>query len=109
MADRTAWLTDTFWATVSHVLDVKKVTLKELSDSTGIPYGSLKNMRGCEHRPPSLSDALSIAKALNVSIDYLCGNSTRKESREAEHVNAWVDRLPPDRLKAMLSMFDIDR
>ena len=61
---------DTFWYRFDRLLMIRKMTLRELCDKTGIKYQTLAGWR-MHRRLPDLSSALDIAKALNVSVEYL--------------------------------------
>lgn len=66
-----------FWKRVEEMIITKNITLKKLSDDSGIAYESLRSYRrfGSE---PSVTNAYVIAKALGVSIDYLLTGETDK-------------------------------
>ncbi len=52
-------------------LDYQGVTVKELAARAGIVKGSLDNYLGARNSIPSADVAVKIAKALNVSVEYL--------------------------------------
>lgn len=60
-------------------LDYQGLTVKELSAKTGIIKGTLDNYLGVRASIPPADIAVKIAKALNVSVEYLV---TGKEASE---------------------------
>lgn len=58
------------------------LTNKELSDSSGVPFGTLNKILGSETKDPSISNIVKIAIALGVSTEYLLYGSTRPEKSE---------------------------
>lgn len=49
----------------------KKLSNEELSKLSGVPIGTLAKILGSETKDPRISNILEIAKALDVSADYL--------------------------------------
>lgn len=52
-------------------LDYQKITVKELSEKTGIPKPTLECYLGARANQPTLENAVVIARALGVSVEYL--------------------------------------
>lgn len=69
-----------FWDTVKTTMVDKNISLKSLSEKTGLNYRTLQNQIGREIEP-SVSDAYKIAQALGVSVEFLL---TRESSSSAE-------------------------
>lgn len=59
-------------------LDFQGLTVKELSAKTGIIKGTLDNYLGVRSSIPPADIAVKIAKALNVSVEYLVTGSDPK-------------------------------
>lgn len=58
---------------VDRIKDLKKkknITNAQLSDMTGIPYGTLNKILGGETKEPSVIAIAKIAKAMHVTVDY---------------------------------------
>lgn len=69
-----------FWNNVKELLEIQNLTQKELAAKTGINLGTLKNQI-CREVIPDAIEAVSIAKALNTTVEYLVTgkNNTAKE------------------------------
>ena len=61
----------TFKENLRSELDFQGLTVKELSKKTGIIKGTLDNYLGVRSSIPPADIAVKIAKALNVSVEYL--------------------------------------
>lgn len=59
-----------FWDSVKSTLSGKNLTLKGLSEKTGLNYRTLQNQIG-RSIEPSVSDAYKIAQSLGVTIETL--------------------------------------
>lgn len=60
---------------------LKGVTNKELSESSGVPYGTLNKILGAETKEPSINAIIKIATALDVTADYIIhGGSVPKNT-----------------------------
>lgn len=65
-------------------LDNKNITLAELSEISQIPYATLRTILYSNSRDTNLSNAIKLARALDISIDELVGAETIPElSRES--------------------------
>ena len=77
-------------------LDFQGLTVKELSARTGIIKGSLDNYLGVRASIPPADIAVRIAKALNVSVEYLVTGADEKSvsknhERFAEYLSMLAD------------------
>lgn len=72
-----------FW---SRFDDVRKGTIEDVSKGTGIPNGTLRNLRA-RKMLPNLADTIAIAEYLNVSLDWLVlGKVVEKGSEDLNEV-----------------------
>ena len=70
----------TFKENLRNELDFQGLTVKELSVKTGIIKGTLDNYLGVRASIPPADIAVRIAKALNVSVEYLVTGKDEKNS-----------------------------
>lgn len=64
--------------------DDKEITVQDIVDKSGVPYTTLKTFLYSDTKDAKLSNAIKIARALEVSIDELVGAETIPElSRES--------------------------
>lgn len=73
-----------FWKRVDDLVVTSGMNYKVLSEKSGIPYITIMNQKNQYSRLPKLEDALSLAKALGVSVEYLLtgqGDSPPRYSR----------------------------
>lgn len=66
-------------------LSYQNMVVKELADRTCINKSTLDNYLRDKHSSPTVENAVKIARALNVSVEYLV---TGKDSRASSHPNA---------------------
>ncbi|MDR0495890.1 MAG: helix-turn-helix domain-containing protein [Treponema sp.] len=92
-------------------LDYQGVTVKELSMRTGIPIASLDCYLGTRATMPSVDAAVKIAKALQVSVEYLVTGEIKitektlnKPSRETQEIIRWIGNLNPEQCRAILNL-----
>ena len=92
-------------------LNFQGVTVKELSARTGIPIASLDCYLGTRATMPSVDAAFRIARALQVSIEYLIiGERTNKEypapnnSKEIRKIIRWAKSLDTEQCRAILHL-----
>jgi transcriptional regulator with XRE-family HTH domain len=92
-------------------LDYQGITVKELSARTGIPIASLDCYLGNRATLPSVVAAIKIAKALNVTVEYLVisknAGTTRLDKRlgrETQELINWVENLNMEQKKAVLKL-----
>ena len=92
-------------------LSFQGVTVKELSARTGIPIATLDCYLGARATIPSVDAAFKIARALQVSIEYLViGEETGMEypgpnnSKEVRNVIRWAKNLNNEQCKAILNL-----
>lgn len=70
---------------VKHGLTIKEMTIKEMAQPCGVPKSSLEGyLRLKEPKRPGIDAVVSIAAAMNVSIDWLVGRSDSVEVAENE-------------------------
>lgn len=60
----------TIWKRVDSILEQKGLTLNQLTTMAGLNYGTTKGQR-CKRDLNKIDDAVRIANALDVSLDYL--------------------------------------
>lgn len=60
-----------FWKRVDDLVVTSGMNYKVLSEKSGIPYITIMNQKNQYSRLPKLEDALSLAQALGVSVEYL--------------------------------------
>lgn len=64
-------------------LSYQDILVKELADKTDINKSTLDNYLRDKHSSPTVENAVKIAKALNVSVEYLVtGNDNHSISKE---------------------------
>lgn len=81
-------------------IEYQDLTLKELSTLTGISKGSLANYLKENCSVPSVDAAVKIAKALNVSVEYLVSKESIPSESQCKNYPADV-RLIADKLSLM--------
>ena len=74
---------NSFRENLRNELDFQGLTVKELSAKTGIIKGTLDNYLGIRASIPPADIAVKIAKALNVSVEFLVTGKERKENQSA--------------------------
>jgi transcriptional regulator with XRE-family HTH domain len=92
-------------------LTFQGITVKELSARTNIPIATLDCYLGSRATVPSIDAAFKIARALQVSVEYLVigeeanAKNPRKEiSREALEIIRWAESLNVEQCKAILKL-----
>lgn len=95
-------------------LNYQDVTIKELSARTNIPVPTLDCYLGSRATVPSVEAALKIARALNVSVEYLVTGenisikqSSFKLSIEAQEIIHWIRTLNTEQCKAIIKMIKL--
>ena len=64
-------------------LKYQDMLVKELADKTGIPKGTIDHYLAEKNTEPIAENAVKIARALNVSVEYLVtGSSTESQSKD---------------------------
>jgi len=100
------------------LLDYKYISVKELAEMTGIPKRSLENYLSSRASMPPADYALKIAKALNVTVEYLIsgedsvcklhGIETLKrvvsENKEYNHLLYDLENLSENDIKMILDI-----
>ena len=71
-----------FRENLRYVLDSKGILIKELSQKTGISENTLKSYLKESSAEPTLSKVCAIAKALNISVDFLATGESKKDTFE---------------------------
>jgi len=94
-------------------LDYQGIIIKELSAKTNIPIATLDCYLGARAAIPSVEAALKIARALQVSVEYLVtgkeydGERPRvKLCREAREIIRLIEQLNPEQCKVILKLVD---
>ena len=92
-------------------LNYQGVTVKELSARTGIPIATLDCYLGTRANVPSVDSAFKIARALQVSVEYLLvGEETSMEhpppnnNKEVQNIIRRVKTLDNEQCKAILNL-----
>jgi transcriptional regulator with XRE-family HTH domain len=92
-------------------LDFQGVIIKELCSRTQIPIATLDSYLRNHATEPSAENAVKIARALQVSVEYLViGETTGRDkpqvhlSREAREILRRIENLNSEQCKAILQM-----
>jgi transcriptional regulator with XRE-family HTH domain len=91
-------------------LDFQGIVVKELSARTKIPVATLDCYLRTRSTEPSAENAVKIARALRVSVEYLIGEDTRygwrkkASSRDIQEIIRRVEKLTPVQHKAILRL-----
>ena len=93
-------------------LNFQNITVKELSARTGIPVATLDCYVGSRATVPSVDAAYKIARALQVSIEYLIigenSNVTKRSkkntSQEVRKIITWIESLNAEECRAVYNM-----
>ena len=93
-------------------LDFQDMKVKELSEKSGISKATLECYLRTQSVEPSATNAVKIARALQISVEYLItGEKTNRHeisnenlSREAKELIHWVERLNSEQCKTVLRL-----
>jgi transcriptional regulator with XRE-family HTH domain len=92
-------------------LDFQGIIVKELSAKTGIPVATLECYLKTQSTEPSAENAVKIARALEVSVEYLVtgknpefARSHEVLSRDERMIIRRLRKLNPEQCKAILSL-----
>jgi transcriptional regulator with XRE-family HTH domain len=92
-------------------LDYQGLTVKELCARTGIPTATLDCYLGSRATLPSVEAAVKIARALQVSVEYLANGENfdeeqfqYKPSREAREIIHWIESLKLEQCRAIINL-----
>ena len=94
-------------------LDYQGIIIKELSARTGIPVATLDCYLGTRATIPSVEAAVKIAKALQVSVEYLVtGENTnpikkKKCYREAKELVKQIENLNQEQSKVLIKLMTL--
>lgn len=70
---------------LKHLMKAKKMTFKKLSAASGVPISTIKTWSaGVE--PKSLSHARKVARALDVSVEYLVFGETSNQTADISNL-----------------------
>ena len=100
------------------LLDYEYISVKELAEMTGIPKRSLENYLSSRASMPPADYALRIAKALNVTVEYLISGSAEAykspgfnalnriiaENREYSHIFNDIENLSENDIRMILDI-----
>lgn len=81
------------------------MTNQQLSDASGVPYGTLNKILGSETKEPSINSIIKISAALNVSTEFIINGIEKNAPPE----NKWdalqsiMEQLPEDSIDEILS------
>ena len=78
---------DDFKANLRAELNYLGLTVKELSAKTGIPKGTLDCYLGVRASIPPADIAVKIARALNVTVEYLVTGQEHKKQEKTPDIN----------------------
>jgi transcriptional regulator with XRE-family HTH domain len=85
-------------------LDYQNMTAKELATKTGIPKGSIECYLGTRANIPSAEAAVSIARALGVSVEYLVTGKDAASPRDIRDISHSLAKLGEDDRKLVAAM-----
>ena len=91
-------------------LSFQGVTVKELSARTGIPIATLDCYLGTRATVPSVDAAFRIARALQVSVEYLIIGEEEGEtagsrnSKEVRNIVRWAKSLNTEQCRLLLEL-----
>ena len=106
-------MSSNFRENLRNELDFQGIIVKELSTRTKIPVGTLDCYLRTQSVEPSAENAVKIARALQVSVEYLVTgrNMSRKKtnislSQEARELIRWIENksLNSEQCKAVLKL-----
>lgn len=87
---------------LKHVMDVRGITLQQLADQSGVPLETLRNFYYNKINEPKASTILKLSNALDLSMNYLCGDLQYKDDEYTLLLNY---RNASDRGKAVIQLF----
>jgi transcriptional regulator with XRE-family HTH domain len=91
-------------------LDFQDMKVKELSDKCKIPKATLECYLRTQSTEPSAENAVKIARALGVSVEYLVTGKVPAEkpqaalSREGRMIIQQLGKLSPEQCRSLLSL-----
>ena len=92
-------------------LNFQGITVKELSARTGIPIATLDCYLGTRATVPSVDAAFKIARALQVSVEYLVigeeegmENNSSRSSKEVRTIIHWAKSLSTEQCRVFLEL-----
>lgn len=88
--------------TLKHVMAVRHLNLQQLSDKSGVTYETLRNIYYDRIHDPKVSTMLKLSQALDLSINYLCGDMLYKDDEKEILTNY---RKSSARGKAVIKLF----
>lgn len=87
---------------LKHAMNVRNITLQQLSDQSGVPLETLRNFYYNKINEPKASTILKLSNALDLSMNYLCGDLLYKDDERALLLNY---RNASDRGKSVIQLF----
>lgn len=94
-------------------MDYQGISAKDLSESTGISKRTIDNYLKTNPQEPGVLNALKIAKALKVSVEYLATGEdinsaqTNSFSSETKYIIEKMNLLSQNEKKVILDMIEI--
>ena len=95
-------------------LNFQGITVKELSARTGIPIATLDCYLGTRATVPSVDAAYRIARALQVSVEYLVigeeedmENVTSRSNKEVRSITRWAKSLNTEQCRVFLELISV--
>ena len=91
----------TFKENLRDELNFQGMTVKELAAKTGLIKGSLDNYLGIRASIPPADVAVKIAKALNVSVEYLVTGEGSEKNEQKNEIMKYFYLLPKNMQSAI--------
>ena len=88
--------------TLRYVMANRNLTLQQLADNSNLPIETLRNIYYEKSHDPKVSTVLKLSQALDLSVNYLCGDHLYKVDEEALIHNY---RNASNRGKAVIKLF----
>lgn len=82
-----------FRETLKDELKYQGILVKELADKTGIPKGTIDHYLAEKNTEPIAENAVKIAKALNVSVEYLVTGSNQETQNKDFHYSPQIRQI----------------
>lgn len=70
---------------IREMMEFRNITLERLSEKSGVPIETIRNIIYCRAKNPQINTIASIAAALNTSVDYLIGHDANCNTAKLLH------------------------
>lgn len=93
-------------------LEYQGILVKELAEKSGISKKTIDHYLISNPREPLVSNAVAIAKALNVSVEYLVTGNLKKKNSESslptdfQNYTEKMSKLTPSKRKIIFELID---